>query len=146
VPPITCHRSHVGQVIMNLVGNAIDALQERREAEGVESCGHIMVDLRPLENNGAEGIEILVDDDGPGVPKHIRAKILEPFFTTKPAGKGTGLGLAITSKIVANHGGRITIETSDPLGGASFRVWLPLVPVHESGEDTSGLHGMFDDE
>jgi signal transduction histidine kinase len=146
VPTITCHRSHVGQVIMNLVGNAIDALQERREAEGVESCGRILVDLRALANNGAEGVEILVDDDGPGVPKHIRAKILEPFFTTKPAGKGTGLGLAITSKIVANHGGRITIETSESLGGASFRVWLPLVPVHEGADDASGLHGMFDDE
>jgi signal transduction histidine kinase len=146
VPAITCHRSHVGQVIMNLVGNAIDALQERRESEGVESCGRILVDLRALENNGAEGVEILVDDDGPGVPKHIRAKILEPFFTTKPAGKGTGLGLAITSKIVANHGGRITIDTSETLGGASFRVWLPLVPVHEGAEDSSGLHGMFDDE
>jgi signal transduction histidine kinase len=145
VPTITCHRSHVGQVIMNLVGNAIDALQERREAEGVESCGRIGVELRSAENHGADGVEILVDDDGPGVPKHIRPKILEPFFTTKPAGKGTGLGLAITSKIVQNHGGRITIETSDTLGGASFRVWLPIAPVNHGGEDTSGLHGMFDD-
>jgi signal transduction histidine kinase len=145
VPTITCHRSHVGQVIMNLVGNAIDALQERREAEGVESCGRIGVELRSAENHGAEGVEILVDDDGPGVPKHIRPKILEPFFTTKPAGKGTGLGLAITSKIVQNHGGRITIETSENLGGASFRVWLPVAPVQHGGEDTSGLHGMFDD-
>jgi signal transduction histidine kinase len=145
VPTITCHRSHVGQVIMNLVGNAIDALQERRETEGVESCGRIGVELRTSENHGAEGVEILVDDDGPGVPKHIRPKILEPFFTTKPAGKGTGLGLAITSKIVQNHGGRITIETSESLGGASFRVWLPVAPVQHGGEDTSGLHGMFDD-
>jgi signal transduction histidine kinase len=146
VPAITCHRSHVGQVIMNLVGNAVGALQERREAEGVESCGRIGVELRPALNQGAAGVEILVDDDGPGVPKHIRAKILEPFFTTKPTGKGTGLGLAITSKIVQNHGGRITIETSETLGGASFRVWLPMTPVRHGGEDTSGLHGMFDND
>ena len=145
VPSITCHRSHVGQVVMNLVGNAIDALQERREAEGVESCGRIGVELRAAENHGASGVEILVDDDGPGVPKHIRPKILEPFFTTKPAGKGTGLGLAITSKIVQNHGGRITIETSETLGGASFRVWLPVAPVQHGGVDASGLHGMFDE-
>ena len=79
------------------------------------------------------------------MPEAIRAKIFEATFTTKGAGKGTGLGLAITSKIVANHGGRITIETSESLGGASFRVWLPLVPVHEGADDTSGLHGMFDD-
>ncbi len=145
VPTITCHRSHVGQVIMNLVGNAIDALQERRDNEGVESCGRIAVELRPSDSDGTEGVEICVDDDGPGVPKAIRAKILEPFFTTKPAGKGTGLGLAITSKIVQQHGGRISIETSDSLGGASFRVWLPLTPITQASEDASGLHGMFDD-
>jgi signal transduction histidine kinase len=145
VPTITCHRSHVGQVIMNLVGNAVDALQERRDLEGVESCGRVSVELRPFDAEGADGIEICVDDDGPGVPKAIRSKILEPFFTTKPAGKGTGLGLAITSKIVQQHGGRISIETSDTLGGASFRVWLPLAPITHAADDTSGLHGMFDD-
>jgi signal transduction histidine kinase len=143
-PPVTCHRSHVGQVIMNLVGNAIDALHERRAAEGAHACGRVAVELRASASEGIEGVEIRVDDDGPGVPKAIRAKILEPFFTTKPAGKGTGLGLAITSTIVAKHGGRIAIDSSEALGGASFRVWLPRVPASPSG-GPSGLEGLFDD-
>ena len=143
--PITCHRSHVGQVIMNLVGNAIDALHERREAQGFESCGQVQIELHDADSGGVAGIELCVDDDGGGVPKAIRSKILEPFFTTKPAGKGTGLGLAITSKIVHQHGGRISIETSADLGGASFRVWFPSVPPSHAAQNPSGLNAMFDD-
>jgi signal transduction histidine kinase len=143
-PPVTCHRSHVGQVIMNLVGNAIDALHDRRASGADPSSGRVCVSIRASALDGVDGVAIHVDDDGPGVPKDLRAKILEPFFTTKPAGKGTGLGLAITSTIVANHGGRIAIASSEVLGGASFRVWLPLSPEAGRG-GSAGLDALFDE-
>ncbi|HSU67685.1 MAG TPA: HAMP domain-containing sensor histidine kinase, partial [Tepidisphaeraceae bacterium] len=67
---------------------------------------------------------IRVIDTGPGIPPHIREKIFDPFFTTKPQGQGTGLGLSISHGIVAEHGGRIDVE-SEPGKGATFIVWLP---------------------
>jgi signal transduction histidine kinase len=74
-----------------------------------------------------DGIEIAVHDSGPGVVESERESIFKPFMTTKEAGEGTGLGLAITQRIVNRHEGRIFLESSKDLGGALFRVWLPIV-------------------
>jgi PAS domain S-box-containing protein len=111
LPSVVCYPAKINQVIMNLVGNAIDASPEG---------GTVTVRSR------AEGHMIRLDviDQGSGIPPEIRDRIFEPFFTTKPVGIGTGLGLSISYGIVQDHGG--TIEAFSEAGkGARFSVRLP---------------------
>ena len=75
-----------------------------------------------------DGVEIAVQDQGPGIPGEITDRIFDPFFTTKPEGEGTGLGLSISIGIVEQHGGRLTLENG-PGGGALARLLLPLTAV-----------------
>ncbi len=101
---------HVQQVVMNLVQNAVDAME----------AGVIRMGLAP-----EGGMAVLtVEDQGPGVPEALRAAIFDPFFTTKPVGRGTGLGLSISHKIAEEHGGSLTLADSQQ--GAVFRLALPL--------------------
>ena len=74
------------------------------------------------------GTELVVEDNGPGIPEAVRARIFEPTFTTKGAGKGTGLGLAICAKIVADHQGELRVDRSESFGGARFTLWVPGPP------------------
>jgi CheY-like chemotaxis protein/anti-sigma regulatory factor (Ser/Thr protein kinase) len=106
------------QVLMNLVGNARQAIEESRKG------GTIWVRTKH-SNDGRVLLE--VSDDGPGIPEGIMARIFDPFFTTKPAGVGTGLGLAIVLGIVREHGGQVRVS-SPPGGGAVFTIELPAVP------------------
>jgi signal transduction histidine kinase len=69
-------------------------------------------------------IVIAIEDSGLGVPEHVRARILDPFFTTKPRGQGTGLGLAIVQRVVREHGGTLEVGRSEALGGARFTAVL----------------------
>jgi two-component system, NtrC family, sensor kinase len=111
VPDLDCYPSLLNQAIMNLVANAIDAV----EGEG-------KVSVRAY-TEGSNCI-IAVTDDGPGVPVELRERVLEPFFTTKPVGQGTGLGLSMTYAIVKKHRGEL--EISDvPEGGACVAIRLP---------------------
>jgi two-component system NtrC family sensor kinase len=111
LPHVMCHPAKVNQVIMNLVGNAIDACPEG---------GRVTVGSAANGNH----VTIEVSDTGPGVPDTIRERIFDPFFTTKPPGEGTGLGLSISYGIVKDHGGSIEL-TDAPGGGARFVVTLP---------------------
>jgi len=105
------------QVLMNLVGNARQAIVESGKS------GNIRVRTKWT----GEGHALLeVSDDGPGIPEGIMARIFDPFFTTKPAGAGTGLGLAIALGIVREHGGQLNVS-SPPSGGAVFTIELPAV-------------------
>jgi signal transduction histidine kinase len=110
----------VGQLVMNLVSNAADALAEQQQADW-RGRHAILVEARVVDGE----VRIGVHDSGPGVPEAIRAKILEPFFTTKPRGQGTGLGLAIVQRVVKQHGGTLSIERSEALGGALFLARWP---------------------
>lgn len=98
------------QALVNLLLNAIQAARQRVVITW-EAAGDTLV--------------LRVDDDGPGVPSIALDRLFEPFYTTKPVGEGTGLGLAIVAAVAAEHGGRITVGES-PLGGASFRLHLPV--------------------
>jgi signal transduction histidine kinase len=113
-PPVLrtrCDAHKVQSVIVNLVKNAIEAGKK------------VDVTLR-----GAAGEAIIeVADDGPGLSAEARGHLFEPFFTTKP--NGTGLGLPTSRRFIEAHGGRIEAETSAALGGALFRLRLPLEPV-----------------
>ena len=85
---------------------------------------------------------LVVEDDGPGIPEHVLARLFEPFFTTKPTGKGTGLGLSISYDIVKRMGGDITAENRSE-GGARFRIVFPPVSVEPSG-DAAAPRGRSD--
>jgi two-component system NtrC family sensor kinase len=131
--PMQCYPELLFQVVMNLVGNAIDALEER-------GGGRVFIGT---ERAGDE-IRIRVRDDGPGVPPDVRERIFAPFFTTKAPGKGTGLGLAIGREIAALHGGRLELLSPDG-GGAEFVLSVPFVPpsgrpLHEASPDGDVLH------
>ncbi len=112
------------QVISNLVSNAVDA---------VKVNGRIRFKLHGMEDGNAGRIQLVIEDDGPGVPPEIAERIFEPFFTTKKD-IGTGLGLWVTKEIIERHGGNISVR---PAGnnhgapGAAFVIDLPCHPHRE---------------
>ena len=109
-------REDVARVVLNLVENARDALLA---GDG----GTVRVEVHPADlASGAPGVELRVADDGPGISADTRARLFEPYFSTKTS--GTGLGLSIVQKIVQDCGGRILVE-SEPAEGTVFRVLLP---------------------
>jgi len=104
------------QVILNLVLNAVDAIGERAKV------GRAQVSVRARREG--ETLRIEVEDDGPGVPEAMRARLFEPFVTTKDVGKGTGLGLAVCRGIVESAGGEIALDPACETG-ARFVIRLP---------------------
>ncbi len=112
LPLVTCQPGQINQVFMNILLNAIQA---------IEGKGNIWI--RTSVQAGTVSVEIR--DDGKGIPKEVLPHIFDPFFTTKPVGEGTGLGLSICYRIVQDHGGTIEVE-SEPGGGSIFRIYLPL--------------------
>jgi two-component system NtrC family sensor kinase len=113
LPPLHCDAAQIEQVALALVINAIDAMPHG---------GNLWISTRTVPE---EKIELLVRDDGVGIPPEILPHIFDPFTTTKEVGKGVGLGLAVSKGIVERHGGRI--EVSSELGvGTTFRVILPM--------------------
>jgi len=115
VPAVRGSAAKLGQVFLNLVMNAAQAMDRRR------SDNRIRVATRTLEDGNAA---VDVEDTGCGIPESLRQRIFDPFFTTKPIGQGTGLGLSICHGIIAAMGGRIELE-SDVGRGSVFRVVLP---------------------
>ena len=121
LPLVPCLPGEVNQVVLNMIINAAHAIAEK-QAYGSDRKGTITISTLAL--NGLA--EISISDTGSGIPENIRSKIFDPFFTTKEVGKGTGQGLAIShSVIVDKHGGAISFE-SEPDGGTTFFVRLPL--------------------
>ncbi len=118
---LMCQPALLNQVIMNIVGNAADALNARESGDAAPKEGRI--DITTTATDGVYAIAI--GDNGPGVPAGLRERIFEPFFTTKPVGSGTGLGLAIAYSVVQAHGGGIAIDDI-PDGGARFTVSVPM--------------------
>jgi signal transduction histidine kinase len=115
-PPVRASRTKLGQVVLNLLVNALQALPERPRSENT-----ISVRLCPE----GKGVRLEVADNGSGIPAEVQARIFDPFFTTRTEG-GTGLGLAISRKIVEEMGGRISVESQVGFG-ARFAVTLPAV-------------------
>lgn len=110
LPPIRAVRDHLTQVVLNLLLNAVDA---------TEPGGRIRITARRDEGC----LEILVEDDGRGIPHEDQERIFRPYFTTKP--RGTGLGLFVCKQIVEESAGTVAFE-SEPGQGTTFRVRLPL--------------------
>jgi PAS domain S-box-containing protein len=117
VPPVAGNEARLGQVVLNLVINAAQAIPEGRVDQN---------EIRISLYRAASGdVAIEVSDSGGGIPEAILGHIFDPFFTTKPIGVGTGLGLAICHGIVHALGGELTVENRIP-HGATFRVILPV--------------------
>lgn len=118
VPPVVADPSRLGQVFLNLIINAIQALPEGSPSEQL-----IRIVVRPSADG--EWVNASVEDSGHGIPEDRLERIFEPFYTTKPIGKGTGLGLSISRNIVISFGGHIEVQSQ--LGkGSVFTVALPV--------------------
>ncbi len=145
-PPVLGTDSRLGQVFLNLIVNAAQAIPE----------GHVTENTITIRTRVAPDGHVLVEiaDTGPGIPRDILRQIFTPFFTTKAPGTGTGLGLAISHRIVASLGGAIEVESTVG-AGTTFRVLLPAaerpvsIPVATSEVPVSTRRGrvlVIDDE
>jgi two-component system, NtrC family, sensor kinase len=125
LPEVECHPSQLNQVFMNILSNAIDAL----ETSGIGDRQQPTITISTSMSN-ANSIVISIADNGVGIPEPIRSQLFDPFFTTKPVGKGTGLGLSISHQIVTEkHRGKIQCYST--LGqGTEFVVQIPMRQVN----------------
>ena len=119
----------LGRVILNLINNALYAVNEKRKQTTGDYEPTVTVTTRKTIFKEALGnitkLEIVVKDNGIGIPKQILEKIYQPFFTTKPAGQGTGLGLSLSYDIIKAHGGELKVETLEN-EGSEFLISLPI--------------------
>jgi signal transduction histidine kinase len=122
-PEIDCYPGHLNQVFMNILSNAIDALEESL-INHPERKNNLKIRIR-TETSRPDYIVVRIADNGPGIPEAVRKHIFDPFFTTKPIGKGTGLGLSISYQIVVEkHGG--TLKYLSKVGeGTEFWIEIP---------------------
>lgn len=112
----------IGRVILNLITNAFYAVNERRKLSGSDYQPTVWLRTRKLNDR----VEVVVTDNGNGIPDKDREKIFQPFFTTKPSGEGTGLGLSMSYDIVTKgHGGELKMESQEG-EGTTFIVYLPV--------------------
>ncbi len=121
LPLVNCYPAQLNQVWMNLISNAIDAMEELKQKNK---------DYEPKLTLSTEVLDskkvcVAIADNGSGFDVATRSKIFDPFFTTKPIGKGTGLGLSIVYQIVEKHQGQIQIESA-PNEGTTFQIILPI--------------------
>ncbi|MGQ0591791.1 MAG: ATP-binding protein [Gammaproteobacteria bacterium] len=119
LPSISADADQIHQVFMNLLVNAQQALQERPPPRRIRIASRL--------DPGGKAIRVVVADNGPGIPEALRARVFEPYFTTKPMGVGIGVGLSVSLAIVEAHGG--TLVLAHPYeGGAEFTIVLPAGP------------------
>lgn len=127
LPPIYCYSGQLSQVFMNLICNALDAIDEQKEKVDFQPQIKIITEHLPSKDHQNDWIVVRISDNGVGMPQEIQNRIFDMFFTTKPAGKGTGLGLAITHQIVTEkHGGKLKFS-SERDRGTEFEVFLPVM-------------------
>ncbi len=122
LPKVNVVASDIGRVILNLVNNAFYAVNEEAKSSPKDFKPEVLISSKQTE----KGIEISVKDNGDGIPEHIKEKIFQPFFTTKPTGSGTGLGLSLSYDIVKAHGGELRVESKEGKG-AIFTISITLM-------------------
>jgi signal transduction histidine kinase len=136
LPLVECYASQLNQVFMNVISNAIDALEEYNCVRSLEeikaSPGQVTIRTsvnyeleEPHKTQKSQSVVIQIADNGPGMPQSLQSQIFDPFFTTKPVGKGTGLGLSISYQIVVEKHGGIFKCISQPGEGTEFWIEIP---------------------
>ncbi|NEQ35528.1 MAG: GAF domain-containing protein [Okeania sp. SIO3I5] len=124
LPSINCYAGQLNQVFMNIIGNAIDAIENAQSSQEKQcDADCIWIKTQVIKDNW---VEILIADNGGGISEKVRSNLFEPFFTTKPVGKGTGLGLSISYQIIVEqHQGKL--ECYSELGkGTEFIIKIPM--------------------
>ena len=138
LPLLTCYAGQLNQVFMNLLANAIDALEERvSRGDGAVFHPEILIRTEVIPGNSHDcenissgsGIRVTIADNGVGMTENVRSKLFTPFFTTKPIGKGTGMGLSISRKILLEkHCGQLQC-VSTPEQGTQFIIEMPNICI-----------------
>lgn len=127
LPPVECYASSLNQVFMNILVNAIDALEELNAKRTCEENqlhpGKITIRTSLIDE---QWVEVSIADNGSGISKEVKQQIFNPFFTTKPVGKGTGMGMSISYQIITEkHQGKL-VCISNPGQGAEFIIQIPV--------------------
>jgi GAF domain-containing protein len=129
LPLVECYAGPLNQVFMNVLSNAIDALEDYRESPSKLHCQiTISTAIGELEGN-IKSVVIRIRDNGSGIPEALKTRICDPFFTTKPVGKGTGLGLSISYQIVVDKHGGVFKCDSQPGLGTEFWIEIPVSQI-----------------
>lgn len=127
LPKVECYPGQLNQVFMNILGNALDAIED-------ENMSHIECGRPPIHGQviittamtSDRQVQIRIRDNGPGIPDYVQQRLFDPFFTTKSAGRGTGLGLSISYRIISDrHQGSLVCQ-STPGQGTEFVVTIPV--------------------
>ncbi|MBD1865286.1 MULTISPECIES: ATP-binding protein [Trichocoleus] len=127
LPLVECYAGQLNQVFMNILVNALDALEEanagRSYAEMQAHPSQIRIETALMD---AKWVQVAISDNGPGIPEQIKQRIFDPFFTTKPVGKGTGMGMSISYQIITEkHQGHLRCF-STPGKGTKFVIQIPI--------------------
>ncbi|MFN6570443.1 response regulator [Dendronalium sp. ChiSLP03b] len=130
IPQVECFAGQLNQVFMNIIANAIDALEDMHQGQALEDipAQNYQITIQTALTNNQQGVLISIKDNGIGMSEEVKQKIFDHLFTTKDIGKGTGLGLAIAHQIIVEkHGGTINVH-SVPGQGSEFAITLPIQP------------------
>ncbi|MEH2348542.1 MAG: GAF domain-containing protein [Nostoc sp.] len=133
LPLVECYAGPLNQVFMNVLSNAIDALEDYRVSTSKPHSSQITIQTALAEMEGnVKSVVIRIADNGAGIPETLKARICDPFFTTKPVGKGTGLGLSISYQIVVDKHGGVFKCDSQPGLGTEFWIEIPVKKITKS--------------
>jgi signal transduction histidine kinase len=132
LPPVECYPGQLNQVFMNILVNAIDALeagntqQSEQQQRNQITIRTSLIPSDPRLDLSREWVQVAIADNGCGIPSEIQSRIFDPFFTTKPVGKGTGMGMSISYKIITEkHNGKLECFSS-PQTGTEFIIQIPV--------------------
>jgi nitrogen-specific signal transduction histidine kinase len=135
LPELPLDENLAEQAFLNIVQNAYDAMGSVVNGNEGAAGGVLRVSAKKSLAGGRDGIEVRIEDSGPGIPEGLREQIFNPFVTTKKT--GVGLGLSIVSKIMDGHRGSIRIESA--AGGACFILFFPAVVEDVGGRDAAQM-------
>ncbi len=140
LPDVECYAGQLNQVFMNIISNAIDALNSYNQGRSTEeqAINPATITIR-TERSADNQVMIRISDNGPGMTEQVRQRLFDPFFTTKPIGQGTGLGLSISHQIVVErHRGKLSCH-SKPAQGTEFRIEIPVCPATDGTGERQDL-------
>ena len=122
---ITIIPQDISRIILNIITNACDAIQEKKEKTTEDYHPCVALKTKKI----GDQVQICIRDNGPGIPESVKEKIFNPFFTTKDTGQGTGLGLSLVHDIVTKHGGKVQVESKEG-EFTEFIIFLPIKSSH----------------